>query len=247
MIKFHNLVKHYTANGQLIKAVDQINFDIKKQEIFGILGLSGAGKSTLLRTINGLEKPTSGEIVVDGTLVNRLSGKQLETFRQSIGMIFQHFHLLSSRTVKGNIALPLETLGWSKEAIEKRVNELAKWIEIEDKLNAYPSQLSGGQKQRVAIARALASNPKILLCDEATSALDPITTDNILKLLQRVRDEFNVTVILITHELHVVEKICDRVAVMSNGKVTALGKTEQVLNSTHSAEELYKKTADYQL
>lgn len=243
MIKFHNLVKHFQVNGQDVKAVDHINFDIKNSEIFGILGLSGAGKSTLLRTINGLEKPTSGEVVVDGTLVNRLEGKQLESFRQSIGMIFQHFHLLSSRTVRGNIALPLETLGWSKLDINKRINELAKWIEIEDKLDAYPSQLSGGQKQRVAIARALASNPKILLCDEATSALDPITTDNILKLLKRVRDDFNVTVVLITHELHVVEKICDRVAVLANGKVTALGQTDQILGSVHSAEELYKKTA----
>lgn len=244
MIKFHNLVKHYASQGQLVKAVDCINFDIRSREIFGILGLSGAGKSTLLRTINGLEKPTSGEVIVDGTLVNRLKGKQLETFRQSIGMIFQHFHLLSSRTVRGNIALPLETLGWNKDAIEQRVNELAKWIEIEDKLDAYPSQLSGGQKQRVAIARALASNPKILLCDEATSALDPITTDNILKLLQRIRTEFGVTIILITHELAVVEKICDRVAVMSNGKVTAIGKTDQVLNSKASAEDLYRKTAE---
>lgn len=244
MIKFHNLVKHYASQGQLVKAVDCINFDIRSREIFGILGLSGAGKSTLLRTINGLEKPTSGEVIVDGTLVNRLKGKQLETFRQSIGMIFQHFHLLNSRTVRGNIALPLETLGWNKDAIEQRVNELAKWIEIENKLDTYPSQLSGGQKQRVAIARALASNPKILLCDEATSALDPITTDNILKLLQRIRTEFGVTIILITHELAVVEKICDRVAVMSNGKVTAIGKTDQVLNNKASAEDLYRKTAE---
>lgn len=244
MIKFHNLVKHYAGQGEPIKAIDHINFDIKSNEIFGILGLSGAGKSTLLRTINGLEKPTSGEVIVDGTLVNRLKGKQLESFRQNIGMIFQHFHLLSSRTVKGNIALPLETLGWTKEAIDRRVRELANWIEIEDKLDAYPSQLSGGQKQRVAIARALASNPKILLCDEATSALDPITTDNILKLLQRVRASFDITIILITHELAVVEKICDRVAVLSNGKVTAIGKTEHVLNSGLSAEDLYRKTAD---
>lgn len=241
MISFQNLVKSYSSKTASLKAVDHVSFDISSGEIFGIVGLSGAGKSTLLRCINGLEAPCSGEVIVDGTLVSSLKPKALIKMRQNIGMIFQHFNLLNSRTVRGNIAFPLENLGWTKSAIDTRVNELVKWIDLEDKLNAYPSQLSGGQKQRVAIARAIACNPKILLCDEATSALDPLTTQNILKLLKRINLEFGITIVLITHELHVVESICDRVAVMAGGKVTALGPVAEVLGN--EAAQLYQKTS----
>ncbi len=241
MIKFQNLVKVYESDSQTLKAVDQVSFNINHGEIFGIVGLSGAGKSTLLRCINGIEKPTSGEVFVDGIALNKLSDKNLLNLRQNIGMIFQHFNLLSSRNVKGNIAFPLENAGWSKQEIETRVLELAKWMDLEDKLIAYPSQLSGGQKQRVAIARAIACNPKILLCDEATSALDPITTQMILKLLQKINREFGITIVLITHEIEVVKAICDRVAAMSQGKVTAIGAVSEVINhNTNNHDHLYK-------
>lgn len=243
MIKFQNLVKSFDSKASSLKAVDDVSFNIEQGEIFGIVGLSGAGKSTLLRTINGLEKPSSGEVIVGGTLVNKLTERDLVPFRQNIGMIFQHFNLLNSRTVRGNIAFPLETLGWSKKAIQNRVNELAAWIELEDKLDVYPNHLSGGQKQRVAIARALAANPKILLCDEATSALDPITTQNILKLLKKVNQTFDITIVLITHEIHVVKSICDKVAVMANGKVTSLGDVKTVLAEHVDQRELYQKTS----
>lgn len=243
MIKFQNLVKTFSQKTTSLKAVDNVSFEINPGEIFGIVGLSGAGKSTLLRSINGIEKPTSGEVIVDGTLVNQLSEKDLIPFRQNIGMIFQHFNLLNSRTVRGNIAFPLEVQGWTKDKINERVSELAKWIELEDKLDAYPNHLSGGQKQRVAIARALACNPKILLCDEATSALDPITTQNILKLLKKVNKTFGITIVLITHEIHVVKSICDRVAVMAGGKVTALGSVDTVLAEDVDHRELYQKTS----
>lgn len=243
MINFQNLVKEFDSRTTSLKAVDHVTFKIEQGEIFGIVGLSGAGKSTLLRSINGLEKPTSGEVIVNGTLVNTLSEKELIPFRQNIGMIFQHFNLLNSRTVRGNIAFPLEILGWSKAAIQERVNELAKWIELEDKLDTYPNHLSGGQKQRVAIARALAANPKILLCDEATSALDPITTQNILKLLKKVNETFDITIVLITHEIHVVKSICDKVAVMANGKITSLGDVKTVLADHVDQRELYQKTS----
>lgn len=241
MISFQNLVKFYSTKTTSLKAVDDVSFNIAQGEIFGIVGLSGAGKSTLLRCINGLETPNSGEVIVDGTRINGLKAKELLNVRQNIGMIFQHFNLLSSRTVRGNIAFQLENLNWSKPDIDKRVNELVKWIDLDDKLEAYPSQLSGGQKQRVAIARAIACNPKILLCDEATSALDPVTTQNILKLLKRINQEFGITIVLITHELHVVESICDRVAVMAGGKVTALGPVAQILSD--EASKLYQKTS----
>ncbi len=241
MISFQNLVKSYSSKTSSLKAVDQVSFDISSGEIFGIVGLSGAGKSTLLRCINGLESPSSGEVIVDGTSVSSLKPKELLKMRQNIGMIFQHFNLLNSRTVKGNIAFPLENLGWSKSDIESRVSELVKWIDLEDKLSACPRQLSGGQKQRVAIARAIACNPKILLCDEATSALDPLTTQNILKLLKKINQAFGITIVLITHELHVVESICDRVAVMAGGKVTALGPVSEILGN--EAAQLYQKTS----
>lgn len=231
MIIFQNLVKDYVQKGESFRAVDQVSFQIEKGEIFGIVGLSGAGKSTLLRCINGLEVPSQGEVIVAGQMVSQLNGKPLLAFRQEIGMIFQHFNLLSSRTVYGNIAFPLENLGWSKEAIHTRVLELLNWIDLKEKADMFPTQLSGGQKQRVAIARALAGNPKLLLCDEATSALDPVTTRNILKLLKRINEEFGITIVLITHETEVVNQICDRVAVMSKGKLTHLGSPIEVFKT----------------
>lgn len=231
MIIFQDLVKNYVQKNETFRAVDQVSFHIEKGEIFGIVGLSGAGKSTLLRCINGLESPTQGEVIVSGQSVSQLKGKALLAFRQEIGMIFQHFNLLSSRTVFGNIAFPLENLGWSKEAIQARVNELLDWIDLKDKKEMYPTQLSGGQKQRVAIARALAGNPKLLLCDEATSALDPVTTRNILKLLKKINQEFGITIVLITHETEVVNQICDRVAVMSGGQLTHLGSPTEVFKT----------------
>lgn len=231
MIIFQDLVKNYVQKNESFRAVDQVSFHIEKGEIFGIVGLSGAGKSTLLRCINGLESPSQGEVIVSGQSVSQLKGKALLAFRQEIGMIFQHFNLLSSRTVFGNIAFPLENLGWSKEAIETRVNELLDWIDLKDKREMYPTQLSGGQKQRVAIARALAGNPKLLLCDEATSALDPVTTRNILKLLKKINHDFGITIVLITHETEVVNQICDRVAVMSGGQLTHLGSPTEVFKT----------------
>lgn len=231
MIIFQDLVKNYVQKNETFRAVDQVSFHIEKGEIFGIVGLSGAGKSTLLRCINGLETPSHGEVIVSGQSVSQLKGKALLAFRQEIGMIFQHFNLLSSRTVFGNIAFPLENLGWSKEAIQARVNELLDWIDLKDKKEMYPTQLSGGQKQRVAIARALAGNPKLLLCDEATSALDPVTTRNILKLLKKINQEFGITIVLITHETEVVNQICDRVAVMSGGQLTHLGSPTEVFKT----------------
>ncbi len=238
MIIFQDLVKDYVQKKESFRAVNQTNFQIHSGEIFGIVGLSGAGKSTLLRCINGLERPSQGDVLVNGQAVSQLKGNHLRTFRQDIGMIFQHFNLLNSRTVFGNIAFPLETIGWSKEEIQTRVDQLLDWIDLKDKRDAYPTQLSGGQKQRVAIARALAGNPKILLCDEATSALDPVTTRNILNLLKKINEEFGITIVLITHETEVVQQICNRVAVMSRGNVTHLGSPEEVFKTDNN--ELYQ-------
>ena len=190
---------------------------MQKGEIFGIIGLSGAGKSTLLRTVNLLELPTTGQVVIDGEILNANNSAQLRNVRQHIGMIFQHFNLLNSQTAFDNIALPLKFANWSKEAINTRVEELLQLVGLSDKRYAYPSQLSGGQKQRVAIARALALSPKILLCDEATSALDPHTTHNILQLLQEINQKLNLTILLITHEMEVIKTICHHVAVIRSG------------------------------
>jgi len=199
--------------------VENVNLEVNENEIFGIIGLSGAGKSSLIRCINRLEEPTSGQIIIDGQDITALNRAGLEKARKNIGMIFQHFNLLMQKTVYNNIAFPLQLEKMPKDKIEKRVNELLKYVELEDKKHVYPSQLSGGQKQRVAIARAIANNPKILLSDEGTSALDPKTTKSILNLLRRIRDEFGITIIMITHQMEVVKEICDKVAVMENGQV----------------------------
>ncbi len=241
MINFQNLVKKFSTHSSEVTALKDVSLSIESGEIFGIIGLSGAGKSTLLRTINGLESPDQGDVIVNHTRVNNLSKKSLLDFKKDIGMIFQHFNLFNSKTVRANIGFPLELLKWEKAEIEKRVQSLAEWIGLTDKLDAYPSQLSGGQKQRVAIARALANNPKILLCDEATSALDPLTTENILALLKKINESFGVTIVLITHELSVVEAICHRFAVMEDGQITQISQASTLSASDVDAKRLYKK------
>ncbi|ATP41586.1 methionine ABC transporter ATP-binding protein [Solibacillus sp. R5-41] len=231
MIDLQNISKVYkTKNGELT-AVNQVNLSIKQGEIFGIIGYSGAGKSTMIRLLNGLEKPTVGSVVVNGNDISKASGKKLRDARQKISMIFQHFNLLWSRTVEDNIAFPLEIAGVPKEDRAKRVEELIELVGLAGRGKAYPSQLSGGQKQRVGIARALANNPEVLLCDEATSALDPETTDSILELLLGINKKIGLTIVLITHEMHVIRKICDRVAVMEAGKVVEQGEVLQVFQN----------------
>lgn len=223
MIELKELSKVFdTGKGSLI-AVDNVNLSISSGEIFGIIGYSGAGKSTLIRLLNGLEKPTSGSVTISGQNISASKGQDLRKARQKVSMIFQHFNLLWSRTVKENIEFPLEIAGVPKSKRDARVLELVELVGLAGRENAYPSQLSGGQKQRVGIARALANNPEVLLCDEATSALDPQTTDSILELLVDINKRLGLTIVLITHEMHVIRKICHRVAVMEGGRVVELG------------------------
>jgi len=214
-----------------VRALSDVSLAIQEGEVFGIIGYSGAGKSTLIRMINLLEKPTSGTITIDGRSLTDLDERQLREERRSIGMIFQHFNLLWSRTVAENIAFPLELTKLKKKQREDRIAELIRMVGLEGKESAYPSQLSGGQKQRVGIARALANNPKVLLCDEATSALDPKTTDSILTLLSEINKTLGLTIILITHEMTVIRKICDRVAVLDGGKIVEQGTVESVFSN----------------
>ncbi|CPR17478.1 methionine ABC transporter ATP-binding protein MetN [Brenneria goodwinii] len=217
MIELSNITKVFQQNGREITALANVNLHVPKGQIYGVIGSSGAGKSTLIRCVNLLERPTQGTVLVDGQDLTKLSENQLTQARRQIGMIFQHFNLLSSRTVFGNIALPLELDNTPKSEITRRVNELLDLVGLSDKHDAYPANLSGGQKQRVAIARSLASNPKVLLCDEATSALDPATTRSILTLLKDINRRLGLTILLITHEMDVVKRICDQVAVISDG------------------------------
>jgi D-methionine transport system ATP-binding protein len=231
MITISDVKKIYQSKAGPISAVDGVNLSVKEGEIFGVIGYSGAGKSTLIRMLNGLEVPTEGTINVGGQAVSTIKGKKLREARQSIGMIFQHFNLLWSRTVIDNIQFPLEIAGVPKKERVKRANELLKLVGLEGRGDAYPAQLSGGQKQRVGIARALANNPRVLLCDEATSALDPQTTDSILDLLVDINKRLGLTIVLITHEMHVIKKICHRVAVMENGKVAELGDVLEVFRN----------------
>ncbi|MGX7031278.1 methionine ABC transporter ATP-binding protein [Vagococcus zengguangii] len=230
IIELKNITKQYESKKRNVLAVNQVDFKVYKGEIFGMVGYSGAGKSTLLRLLNGLEKPTSGEILVNRQPVAELKGKMLRNFRQEVGMIFQHFNLLWSRTVLENIMLPMELVKIPKAEREARALELVELVGLTGREHAYPSELSGGQKQRVGIARALANNPKILLCDEATSALDPQTTDEVLDLLKKVNKELGITIVLITHEMHVIRKICDKVAVMENGKIVETGSVIEVFS-----------------
>ncbi|WP_066291238.1 methionine ABC transporter ATP-binding protein [Bacillus sp. FJAT-29937] len=231
MISIKNAKKIYATKQGQVTAVDNVNLEINEGEIFGVIGYSGAGKSTLIRMLNGLEIPSSGNVVVANNKVSHIKGKSLRKARQDISMIFQHFNLLWSRTVRQNIAFPLEIAGVAKEERLKRVDELIKLVGLEGREDAYPSQLSGGQKQRVGIARALANNPKVLLCDEATSALDPETTDSILELLVDINERLGLTIVLITHEMHVIRKICHRVAVMESGKIVEIGPVLEVFKN----------------
>ncbi|MDQ0273032.1 methionine ABC transporter ATP-binding protein [Cytobacillus purgationiresistens] len=228
MISIKNVKKIFSTKSGQVRAVDDVNLDIAEGEIFGVIGYSGAGKSTLIRMLNGLELPSEGQVLVADNEVSSIKGSKLRKARQEISMIFQHFNLLWSRTVQENISFPLEIAGVDKSERLKKVNELIKLVGLDGREDAYPSQLSGGQKQRVGIARALANNPKVLLCDEATSALDPQTTDSILELLVDINERLGLTIVLITHEMHVIRKICHRVAVMEDGKIVELGKVLDV-------------------
>lgn len=230
MIELRNVCKYYCDNGKEIEALKNINLSFNKGEIVGIIGYSGAGKSTLLRSINFLEPPSSGDVIINGVSLNKLTEKELREIRKNIGMVFQHFNLMKSRTVAKNVAYPLKRSNLTRKEIEQRVDELLKLVNLEEKKDNYPSQLSGGQKQRVGIARALANRPDIILCDEATSALDPETTTSILKLLKKINQELGVTIILITHQMEVIKEICDRVIVMENGEIKEQGDIFQVFS-----------------
>lgn len=234
MIEIKSMGKvFHSANGPIV-ALDGIDLTIEDGEIFGIIGLSGAGKSTLVRCINLLERPTSGAVVVDGNDLMKLPQKELLRMRRSIGMIFQSFNLLEQRNVMDNVCYPLEIAGVSKQEAKKRAEELIEMVGLSDRMRSYPSQLSGGQKQRVAIARALATNPRYLLCDEATSALDPNTTKQILDLLKEINKNMGVTIIVITHEMKVIDSICDRVAVIDKSKIAEVGRVSDVFTNPQS-------------
>lgn len=239
MIVLKNISKVFTPGRLAITAVDNVNLTVEQGQIYGIIGYSGAGKSTLIRLLNGLEKPTSGSVTINGHDISAARGEALRQARLKISMVFQHFNLLWSRTVSENIAFSMQIAGASNASIKARVAELITLVGLSGRENAYPSQLSGGQKQRVGIARALANNPDVLLCDEATSALDPQTTDKILDLLLDINRRFKLTIVLITHEMHVVRKICDRVAVMENGKVVEEGDVLNVF--THPQQPITRQ------
>ena len=234
MIELKHLSKTYRTQEKEIVALEDINLTINDGEIFGIIGLSGAGKSTLVRCINLLEEPTDGQVIIDGKSVTELSRKELLKLRQSIGMIFQGFNLLAQRSVLNNVCYPLEIAGVGRKEAKARAMELLHMVGLADRANSYPSQLSGGQKQRVAIARALATNPKYLLCDEATSALDPNTTRSILELLREINNSLGVTIVVITHEMKVIDQICDRVAVIDHSRIAEEGKVSEVFTNPRS-------------
>lgn len=228
MIKLIDLHKLYKTNKGTVVGVDHVNLHIAKGEIFGIVGYSGAGKSSVLRCINILEKPTSGKVLVNGVDLTALGKNELRVARQKIGMIFQHFYLIGSKTVFENVAFALEAADTPRSAIQSKVSELLQLVGLADKMDSYPAQLSGGQKQRVGIARALANDPQVLLCDEATSALDPTTTQSILSLLREINRKLGLTIVLITHEMEVVKELCHRVAIMQDGKVIEAGSVYEI-------------------
>lgn len=237
LIELSQVEKTFTGKAN-VHAIDGVDLTIEAKDVFGIVGYSGAGKSTLVRLLNGLETPTKGSILVNGENVSNLKGATLRQFRKKIGMIFQHFNLLWSRTVLQNIQLPLELAGIPKEKRKARAEELLQLVGLEGRGDAYPAQLSGGQKQRVGIARALANDPDILLCDEATSALDPQTTEEVLELLADINQKLGLTIVLITHEMNVVRKICNKVAVMELGKIVERGNVQEVFR--HPQQEVTK-------
>ncbi len=240
VINIEGLTKIFSGKTNVVKALENVNLTINRGDIFGIIGMSGAGKSTLVRCINYLEKPTGGRVVIDGVDLAGLSEKELRKVRQSMGMIFQQFNLLMQRTAIENITFPLEVSGIDKKDAYKRAKELLELVDLADKAEAYPSQLSGGQKQRIAIARALATNPKVLLCDEATSALDPNTTKAILSLLKDINSRLGITIVIITHEMSVVEQICSYVAIIDKSGIAEQGKVSEVFAhpKTNAAQRL---------
>ena len=236
MIQVENLCKRFNTKGGTVEAAKNISFSIEKGEIFGIIGLSGAGKSTLVRCLNLLERPTSGTVRVNGKNLTELSEKELRKERQKVGMIFQHFNLLMQRTALDNVCFPMEIAGIKKAEARKKALEYLKIVGLEEKALSYPSHLSGGQKQRVAIARVLASDPQILLCDEATSALDPQTTKAILELIKEINRDYEITVVVITHEMSVVQEICDKVAVLERGALVETGTVEELFRNPKTDE-----------
>ncbi|WP_223701672.1 methionine ABC transporter ATP-binding protein [Sutcliffiella deserti] len=242
MIKLLNIEKTFITKKGKVDALQDVSLEVQKGEISGVIGYSGAGKSTLIRCVNLLEKPSGGQVIIDGTDLTSLSSQKLLLARRKIGMIFQGFNLLKTATVYENIAIPLRLTGLPKSEIDERVRKYLSIVGLTDKTESYPSQLSGGQKQRVAIARALSHEPEILLSDEATSALDPDTTEAILDLLLKINKELGITILLITHEMHVIQRVCDRVAVMENGKIIEQGKTVDIF--THPKEKTTKKFID---
>ena len=240
MIQTVNVSKTFSGKEGQVEALKNISLDIYKEDIFGIIGMSGAGKSTLVRCLNFLERPTSGQVYVEGKDLSALTEKQLRNERTQIAMIFQHFNLLMQRNVLDNVCFPMEIIGMSKANARKRAVELLEEVGLEDKARSYPAQLSGGQKQRVAIARALATEPKILLCDEATSALDPTTTKSILELLREINRKHGITIVIITHAMSVVQEICNRVAIIDNGELAETGTVLEVFSrpKSHAAQKL---------
>ena len=234
LIEVKSLYKTYHAKGGEVPALQDINLTIDKGDIFGIIGLSGAGKSTLVRCLNYLEKPTSGSVTVDGVELSTLSGAGMRELRRSMGMIFQQFNLMMQRTALQNVLFPLQLQKADKKQSEARAHELLQLVGLDDRAGAYPAQLSGGQKQRVAIARALATSPKVLLCDEATSALDPTTTVSILALLKKINRELGLTVVIITHEMRVVESVCNRVAIIDEHRIAECGPVEEIFSHPRS-------------
>lgn len=249
MIQLKNISKQFDVKGKKITALDNVNLEVPKGTIYGVIGASGAGKSTLIRCVNLLERPTIGQVIVEGKDLTTLSEKELNLARRKISMIFQHFNLLSSRTVFENVALSLELNHTPKEQIHQKVNELLELVGLSDKHDVYPSNLSGGQKQRVAIARALANDPQVLLCDEATSALDPATTQSILQLLKDINKRLGLTILLITHEMEVVKRICDRVAVIDKGQLVESGSVSEIFSNpkTELAQRFIQSTFHIEL
>ena len=244
MIKLNNITKIFTLPDKKLTALDNVSLHVPKGQICGVIGASGAGKSTLIRCVNLLERPTHGAVLIDDVDLTQLSDTELVKTRRQIGMIFQHFNLLTSRTVFENVALPLELENKSKAEIQEKTTALLALVGLSDKHNVYPANLSGGQKQRVAIARALASDPKVLLCDEATSALDPATTQSILKLLKEINRTLGITILLITHEMEVVKRICDQVAVIDKGRLIEQGTVSEIFSNpkTELAQEFIRST-----
>lgn len=252
MIDLKNIVKIFDTKDGNVHAVNDVSLHVDKGDIYGVIGFSGAGKSTLIRCINLLERPTKGEVIFNGENLEKLSSSNLRLRRRKMGMIFQHFNLMRSRTVYDNVAYPLKNTRLSKTEVKEKVNSLLKLVELDDRGNSYPSQLSGGQKQRVAIARALANDPDVLLCDEATSALDPQTTQSILALLKSLNEKLNLTIVLITHEMAVVKSICNKVAIMEAGKIVEEGNisdifaspkhevTKNFINTTTAIHQIYE-------